>query len=132
MDFVHHHELIALAQIAVKVDVSAEHVGELHRHAVGNAGRVARCEQRAADDAGFHRDVRVERRALLAYLETRPYGEDLHQGVARGQEAEGKRLAIRAYLGGHLVARPQPLQGAHPRQAPHVLVVNAEPAEKGR
>ena len=69
MELVHHGELVALAQVAVEIDVAAEDVGEPHGDAVGDARGVARGEEGALHHARLHRHLGVERGALFARAE---------------------------------------------------------------
>ena len=63
--FVDDGEAVALAQIAMKIDVAAENVRQLRRHRVRNSRGVRCPEQGKADLGRFHEDLGFERQGLL-------------------------------------------------------------------
>src|SRR2546425_5410370 len=91
---VHHREAVALAQVAVEVDVAAEHFAQLHGHVIRDARGIGGGEQRAADHARFHVDARLEQRALFADAVAVALRRDLHHGVTPAEEAQRDRHAI--------------------------------------
>jgi hypothetical protein len=127
MQLVHHAETVALAQIAVEVDVAAEHIAELHRDAVRDAGFVGGGEQRALHDARFHRDAGVELGAVVGHAEMPVrFGNHLDQRLAARKEAQHQRLAVGAHLGADVGAGPQLVQHAQLRKAGCVRSLDAE------
>jgi hypothetical protein len=99
VELVHHLEAIALAQVAVEIDVAAEDVGELHGDAVGNVGRVGRREERAADQARLHHRARLEFGRFHAGAIALGRAADAHH-LAPVEEAQIQRRAVGAHLRG--------------------------------
>ena len=133
MHLVHHGELVALAQVAVEVDVAAEHVAQLHGDAVGDAGLVGGGEQRALHHARLHRHAGAELRAVVGHaVEVVRLGGDLDQRVASGEERQRDRLAVGADLGADVRAGAKLLQRAHLGEAYRVRAVDAKTLDERR
>ena len=114
----------------MEIDIAGEHLGQLHRDAVRDADRVGRGKQRAADDACFHRDARLERGLLLERAEALALRHDPDQRVAAREEAQGLRRAIGEHVGADQGARAQRTQCRRTREARDRALFEPEPAEK--
>ena len=49
--FIDHVKAVTLAQCAAKIDIARENFGDLHAHAIGDAGLVGRSKKRSLDAA---------------------------------------------------------------------------------
>ncbi len=94
--FVDYGEAVAAAQVAMKIDVAAENIGQLRRYAVRYPGRVRCAEQRIADLGGFHHHLGVQRQGLFLSREQGAIAIGLafdHQGlVLAAVERENQTL----------------------------------------
>src|ERR1043166_5335290 len=122
--------MIALAQIAIEIDIAAEDIGELHGDAVRDADRVGGSEKRAADDARLHQHARLERRLIFHRAEAFAVGHDAHQRVAAGEEAERFRRAVGHHVSAYIHAGAQRAQRRGARELAGQRLINSEPAEE--
>ena len=134
MRFVEHREAVALAQAALEIDVAAEHVGQLERHAVRDAGAVRRAEQRRLDLRRFQFRARADLDAPFLRDQCLADALDAHQAVARGEELQpdelARVLAVGAHFGGDDGARAQPPHFALSQQLLRIGIADRQPGEQ--